>query len=367
MWDWVYDAALSEKLEAQFKKRIQTNLVYLDNDSYLSDTFEKLANKLSNFLDPSLSNIQFVNSGSEGIELALKLVVGASHAADFKICSFRDSYHGNFLGGLSISGLDAIQSNKNEMSFHNVEYFKFPSNRAEENEVIASVEKEGDSLSAFVIEPVLASGGVRFASRYFWNKFLATLHRHGVIIIFDEVATGFWRTGSPFYHSNLQTLPDILVMSKQINNGFLPFGAVAWNDAIDQQLIKNPIEHFSTENGNLLCADSGLITLEYFIENSKTLSKSVAQLNHFMVDTAIQNGIQSRTIGGMQALILPNEVMTFTMLNRLVDFGFLTYPFINHKDTGISIMPPFNAINNQNFRRKLSAFYKVFSRLSGTY
>ncbi|MGQ0515528.1 aminotransferase class III-fold pyridoxal phosphate-dependent enzyme, partial [Bacillus sp. D-CC] len=103
---------------------------------------------------------------------------------------------------------------------------KTPQNRDDEDHVLNFIEENHQNISAFLFEPIIGSGGVYIFNKEFIKKLLSTFKKFNILLIFDEVATGFYRTGNRFFFKELGVTPDILILSKSINNGILPFGAV---------------------------------------------------------------------------------------------------------------------------------------------
>ncbi|QYU58993.1 aminotransferase class III-fold pyridoxal phosphate-dependent enzyme (plasmid) [Weissella confusa] len=334
-----YHNEVTEKFAQQSADLIKKGMFYLDNFSYKTSLFSEVATHLEALVGNYYSDVQFVNSGSEGIELALKIANSFNQKQPFKIAAFEESYHGSFLGGFSISGMDAISSQANNLTYSDTIFVKFPRTSEEAREVLDSVTKEANKLSAFVIEPVLSSSGVVFTDFAFMDELISILHKNDVLVIFDEVATGFYRSGKAFYKDYLTNKPDVLVLSKQINNGLLPFGAVVFTDTVMQRLRKKPIEHYSTQNGNLLGALSAKLTLEYFEMNSGYLESNINETIHAIQDVLHASDIKFRNLGLMFAIPLENWLESIEITNRLRQFGILVYPFENNVDAGITIYP----------------------------
>ncbi|MGR5981943.1 aminotransferase class III-fold pyridoxal phosphate-dependent enzyme [Bacillus cereus] len=112
------------------------------------------------------------------------------------------------------------------------------------------------------------------------------------------MATGFYRTGNRFFFKELGVTPDILILSKSINNGILPFGAVVISKEIEDALKGKHIEHFSTQNGNLLGVLSAKITLEYILENETSIISNVREIENIVTNTFKMKNIAYTGVGG---------------------------------------------------------------------
>ncbi len=202
----------------------------------------------------------FANSGTEAIEGAVKLARKYSKEkyspTRFKIISFHKSFHGRTLGALSATA----QEEKQKIFEPLVEGFDY----AYMNDMGSVEEKIDDSTCAILIEPVQGEGGVNIADSSFLKKLRAVCTEKNILLIFDEVQTGFARTGKMFAYQHHSIHPDILVLAKSLGGG-MPLGAIIADDKVSSVFV--PGSHGSTFGGNAASCAAGCAVIEYILDN----------------------------------------------------------------------------------------------------
>lgn len=212
------------------------------------------ATRLASLLPPSLESVYFVNSGSEAIEGAIKLA--RRYTGKNEIIYFRNAYHGSTTGALSVQGSEVYRN-----AFRPL----MPSTVMAEFNSPTAVEMIGSGTAAVIVEPVQAEAGVIQPAGSFLNELRDACSRHGAMLIFDEVQTGFGRTGSLFSLYRYNVTPDILVLAKALGGG-LPLGAFIASREIMSSLTHNPVlGHITTFGGHPLCCATGLASLEVIV------------------------------------------------------------------------------------------------------
>lgn len=212
------------------------------------------ATRLASLLPPSLESVYFVNSGSEAIEGAIKLA--RRYTGKNEIIYFRNAYHGSTTGALSVQGSEVYRN-----AFRPL----MPSTVMAEFNSPTAVEMIGSGTAAVIVEPVQAEAGVIQPAGSFLNELRDACSRNGAMLIFDEVQTGFGRTGSLFSLYRYNVTPDILVLAKALGGG-LPLGAFIASREIMSSLTHNPVlGHITTFGGHPLCCATGLASLEVIV------------------------------------------------------------------------------------------------------
>lgn len=211
-------------------------------------------------------------------------------------------------------------------------------------EVIKKYFKQyGNKTAALVIEPTIGFGGVYKISIDYMDKLRKLCIDNNVLLIFDEVSTGFYRTGSKFAYERYNLTPDILCLSKGINNGILPLGAVLFKGNVLDNMEDNEVfAHISTQNYNPILSASGLATLELYQE--KEYEKIVTELSRTFNSLLLNNlnvYISGFRIDGLFiAIELDEKYDDLTeIIFKLKDNGLLTYPFENPYSRGIFLLP----------------------------
>ncbi|NGM50628.1 aspartate aminotransferase family protein [Caulobacter sp. 602-2] len=245
------------------------------------------ASRLAQVTPKGLDRIFFTNSGSESVDTALKIAL-AYHRARGKGTKTRligreRAYHGVGFGGISVGGIP-----KNRMYFgslltgvdHLPHTHGIPENvfaqglpkhgahLADDLERIIALH-DASNIAAVIVEPVSGSTGVLVPPEGYLQKLRAICDRHDILLIFDEVITGFGRVGAPFAADRFGVTPDLLCMAKGLTNAAVPAGAVAASTAIYDAMLDGadaPIElfHGYTYSGHPLACAAGLATLEIY-------------------------------------------------------------------------------------------------------
>ncbi|NOY37925.1 MAG: aspartate aminotransferase family protein [Chlorobi bacterium] len=209
-----------------------------------------LARELAGHLPGKLRKIYFVNSGSEAIEGALKL--SRRFTGRHEWIAFRKAYHGSTMGALSVMG---------------GEYFKrafrplVPGTRFLDFNDPDQLNAITDKTAAVLVEPVQGEAGIILPEKGYLEAVRQRCDETGTLLIFDEVQTGFGRTGEMFAFQKYKVQPDILVLAKALGGG-LPLGAFISSSPIMETLTYNPeLGHITTFGGHPLSCAAGLASL----------------------------------------------------------------------------------------------------------
>lgn len=217
----------------------------------------KYAGKLVELLPNNLNVCYFVNSGSEAIEGAIKLA--RKFTGRSRIIYFRNAYHGSTLGALSIQG-----SEKYKNAFRPL----IPDTLCIDYNDFTALNTIDNHIACVITEPVQAEAGVIYPKEGFLQELRKKCSEHDVLLVFDEIQTGFGRTGSLFALERFNVIPDILVLAKALGGG-MPLGAFISSHEIMSALADNPqLGHITTFGGHPVCCAAGLASLEVIIENN---------------------------------------------------------------------------------------------------
>jgi len=217
----------------------------------------KYALKLAGLLPGNLNVCYFVNSGSEAVEGAMKLA--RKYTGRSRIICFRNAYHGSTLGALSIQG-----SEKYRDAFKPL----IPDTFCIDYNDFSALNAIDSNTACVFAEPVQAEAGVIYPAAGFLKRLREKCSEHGALLVFDEVQTGFGRTGSLFALEKFNVIPDILVLAKALGGG-MPLGAFIASHEIMSALTVNPaLGHITTFGGHPVCCAAGLASLEVILENN---------------------------------------------------------------------------------------------------
>ncbi len=199
---------------------------------------ENLASRLIGATNNAFDHVFFSDSGATSVEVALKMAIGYwSHIGKprQKIIAFEDGYHGDTFGSMSTGGR-AVYNKLYEPYLFEVEHIPVPTagNEANALERLEDFLNDNkDDVAAFVFEPLLlGAGGMKIYSADTLKTMVDMCRAHDVLLIADEVMTGFGRTGTMFACEQADFMPDIMCLSKGLTGGFLPMGATLCTDAI---------------------------------------------------------------------------------------------------------------------------------------
>lgn len=370
------------------------NISYVNPCEHRNDTVLRLSNKIINITPETFNSVFFTCTGSESVELSIKYARKYQklngNLVKNKIGVLSASYHGTYYGSMSASQLEnefkdgygplldgfisfttpfcrccRIDELKNEC----LDKFLF--------ELESNFEKNKSELAAFIIEPILGSAGVIPLPQEYVKLLRQLCNKYEVLLICDEVATGFGRTGKMFGFEHYGITPDIICMSKGMNSGYLPIGAVVVCDKVKDSFISNDslVFHLSTQNCNPVCCASAEAVIDILI--GENYSEKV-YLKGKMLKEKLENKIKNhnlvfdiRGIGLMLSIDLvnskvTNEPITMEKLMKIVNMlkkrGLIVGYFYKYDvSCGIDIFPPF-ITSNEEIDKVSETIEKVLNR-----
>jgi len=217
----------------------------------------KYAEYLAGFLPASLDCVYFVNSGSEAVEGALKLAKRFTGRS--KIISFENSYHGSTHGALSIQGSEEYRN-----AFRPLLPDTFRA-RFNDADSLSIIDKR---TACVIIEPVQGEGGVIFPDKGFLELVRQKCTETNSLLVFDEIQTGFGRTGHMFAIDRFKVVPDILLLAKALGGG-MPLGAfISSGEIMSSLMSKPPFGHITTFGGHPVCCAAGLASMKVLTEEN---------------------------------------------------------------------------------------------------
>lgn len=241
---------------------------------------EKLARKLlktaRSSLGPSLEFVFFSDSGSTSVEVALKMAIGHFvHEGQKrrKIVALEGGYHGDTFGAMAAGGRSVYNALYEPFLFE-VHHLPFPK-KGEEMKTVQAMDRwlkqNGPETAAFIFEPLVqGASGMRMYPPGVLRKMAAMCREHGVLLIADEVMTGFGRTGTVFACEKAGVEPDFLCLSKGLTGGFLPMGATLTTRAVYKSFYHQDrmrqFFHSSSFTGNPMACAAALANLEIWEE-----------------------------------------------------------------------------------------------------
>lgn len=224
---------------------------------YIQSPQVKFAKKICEQLPATLNSVYFVNSGSEAVEGALKLA--KRYTGRIEIISFKNAYHGSTHGSLSVMGDEALKQPFRPL---------LPGVRI----LLYNDEKQLKHISrktaCVIIEPIQGEAGTIVPVKKYIQALRKRCNETGTLLIFDEIQTGFGRTGKLFAFRHYGVSPDILLLGKALGGG-LPLGAFIANRKLMSSLSNNPaLGHITTFGGHPVSCASGYAALSYLTKSS---------------------------------------------------------------------------------------------------
>ncbi|MDG2203017.1 MAG: aspartate aminotransferase family protein [Burkholderiales bacterium] len=247
------------------------------------------AEMIANLAPEGLDTVFFTNSGSEAIDTALKMALGYHRAKGehrHRLVGRERGYHGVGFGGISVGGMTpnrkvfspALIPGVDHISHtHNPEknaYSKgqphWGAHLAEDLERIVMLHDQSN-IAAVIVEPVAGSTGVLVPPIGYLQKLREICDKYGILLIFDEVITGFGRTGNPFAADTFGVTPDMITFAKGVTNGAVPMGGVIVSEKIYEAFQQGPEEqieffHGYTYSGHPLASAAAIATLDVYKE-----------------------------------------------------------------------------------------------------
>ncbi len=261
----------------------------------------ELANRMAALAPEGLDHVFFGNSGSEAVDTALKIAIGyhavRGEARRTRIVGRVRGYNGVSFAGISVGGIAANRKMWSGTLLPNVDHLPHTHDLARNAfsrglpqhgvELANELEKiialqDASTIAAVIVEPIAGSTGVLLPPVGYLQRLREICTKHGILLIFDEVITGFGRTGSAFASQEFGVTPDIITCAKGLTNGCVPMGAAIVSRTIYEAFMKGPdgieIFHGYTYSGHPTACAAGLATLDiYARENLLTRAKTVAK------------------------------------------------------------------------------------------
>ena len=250
----------------------------------------ELANRLKSIMPGELDHVFFTNSGSESVETALKIAIayhrarGEGHRT--RLIGREKGYHGVNFGGTSVGGMPAnrkmfgtlVSGVDHLRHTHGLEENLFTKGQPEHGAYLADdLERlcelhDPSTIAAVIVEPIAGSAGVIMPPKGYLERLREITKKHGILLIWDEVITGFGRMGAPFAANYFGIEPDITCTAKAIANGVIPMGAVFVSNQVHDAFMQGPEElielfHGYTYSANPIACAAALATLDTYEED----------------------------------------------------------------------------------------------------
>jgi beta-alanine--pyruvate transaminase len=248
----------------------------------------EFADRLAKIAPQGFSRVFFTNSGSESADTALKIALAyhraRGEAQRFRLIGRERGYHGVNFGGMAVGGLalnrklfgPGVAGVDHIRHTHDVARNSFSKGQpphgaefAEELERLCALH-DPSTIAAVIVEPVAGSAGVLVPPKGYLERLREICTRHGILLIFDEVITGFGRLGQPFASQRFGVMPDLFTTAKGLTNGTVPMGAVFVKDSIYEAFMQGAdgieLFHGYTYSGHPVACAAGIGTLDTYAD-----------------------------------------------------------------------------------------------------
>lgn len=322
------------KVLAAIYEQLEKYLHLMVYGEYVQSPQVQLAKLLTGLLPATLNCVYFVNSGSEAVEGALKLAkryAGKSH-----IVSFKNAYHGSTQGALSVMGNEGFKQSFRPLlpGIHFIEF-----NNVKDLDYITT------DTACVIVEPVQAEAGVIVPVGTYLKKLRKKCSETGALLIFDEIQTGFGRTGKLFAFERFGVVPDIITLAKGLGGG-MPLGAFVASRQIMHTLKTNPaLGHITTFGGHPVSCAAALASLKLILDEKLIAGVKCkeALFTQLLKHKAIK---EIRSCGLLIAIEMHNAGQVKEVISRAIKNGVIIDWFL-FADNCIRIAPPLTITMNE--------------------
>ena len=340
----------NEHIKSALLDQLNKHLHVMVFGEFSQEIQNKLSQKLASFLPERLNCLYVVNSGTEANEAALKLAKRATGKT--KLVSFKGAYHGSTHGSLSVSG-----NEQKKYAFRPLlpDVMQLP---FDDCNALDSIDHR---VAGVIIEPIQGDAGVRIPSKEFMAKLRKICDEHCILLIADEIQTGFGRTGKLFAYEHFDIVPDIMTIGKAFGGG-MPIGGLVTSQKIMSLFTTNPpLGHITTFGGHPMCCAGALAGLEV-LENENIVSN--VEQKGILFESLLRHKMikEIRRKGLFFAIELENPAIVQKVVVGCKEKGLLSFWFLSCPES-FRIAPPL-VISTEEIKISCAIINEVMDQLA---
>lgn len=300
-----------------------------------------LTERLIELLPGPLNRVFYSESGSVSVEIGMKMAlqywINQGVSGRTRFLSFRDAYHGDTFAAMSVCDPEDGMHRLFKGALADQVIVDLPRTPDEAAALGRTLDRHAGQLAAVIVEPLVqAAAGMKFHAPHVLATVAALARRHDLLLILDEIATGFGRTGTMFACEQAGVTPDIVTLSKALTGGTIPLAATVATDAVYETFLSESPEHAlmhgPTYCGNPLGCAAANASLDLFETEPRLVQVSAieAQLRHELADCAGMPGVADvRVKGAIGVVELNGRPDLGRLRERFVEEGVWVRPFGN--------------------------------------
>jgi len=335
-----------------------------------------LCEKLVELTPTGLTKVFLSDSGSVSVEVAIKMAfqywISKKQPQKNKLLSLRGGYHGDTFAAMSVcdpqNGMHHIFNQVLPEHFFAPKpktAFDQPFNQEDIGEIKAIIEAHHDQIAAVILEPIVqGAGGMHFYSPYYLRHVRALCNEHNILLIADEIATGFGRTGKLFACEWAEISPDIMCLGKSLTGGYMTLAATLCSDEVSDGICEGEagcFMHGPTFMGNPLACSVANASIDLLLSqdwqaNVKRIEATFsAELELF---DSLESVATTRCMGAIAVIEMKQPVNLAEIQKKFVEQGLWVRPF----GKLVYLMPPF-IITDKQIKKLMKGVYEVLSDL----
>lgn len=315
-------------------KQIDKHLHVMVYGEFIQKPQLEFAELLLDQLPDTMEQIYLVNSGTEANEGALKLA--KKYTGRSKFVAFNNSYHGDTQGSLSVTGRDVYRDPYLPL-LPNVHFVDFNADEA--------LDLIDDKTAAVILEPIQGEGGIIPSNKKWLQSIRNRCNEVGALLIFDEIQSGFGRTGELFAFQHYGVVPDILCMAKAMGGGMPIGGFVSSKEIFQTFKYDPPLNHVTTFGGHPVSCAAAYANLKELLNGDYL--KRAKEIEQIVKGKLKGEGIvEVRGIGAMLGLELESKALTEMVVNNCFEEGILL-GWTLHSSTLVRLAPPLIISNEE--------------------